>query len=299
VWDSLSDLPDLNSQHGYMLGSVDYQVRRTTVTMAEHLQASEHGLVRASKDLMLQVWSPIRERVCDLVWPSVGDSVHWAVPARIRDYVWGPEAIEHASLWHSISAYDQAPVLAPVLYLDTYLAPTVAHGLIHFNQLVSGYWLGREVALIVRRPRVLSRDEAGRLHHATGKCLEYHDGWGFYAWHGVRVPEEVIVYPDYLIGLDWRQAENVELRRIIQERMGSRFVAEMGGVVIDEGPLGRLYEVKLPGDPEQLACFVQVRDASTERQYFLRVPPWVETAAEAVAWSFGLSVEDYGPALET
>ena len=35
------------------------------------------------------------------------------------------------------------------------------------------------------------------------------------------------------------------------------------------------------------------------RQYFLRVPPTVQTAAEAVAWSFQLAVEEYGPAHET
>jgi hypothetical protein len=41
------------------------------------------------------------------------------------------------------------------------------------------------------------------------------------------------------------------------------------------------------------------RDASTERRYFLRVPPTIRTAAEAVAWTFGLSGQDYYPALET
>ena len=50
---------------------------------------------------------------------------------------------------------------------------------------------------------------------------------------------------------------------------------------------------------ERVARYVQVQDASTPRQYFLRVPPTIQTAAEAVAWSFGLSVEDYGPAQET
>jgi hypothetical protein len=73
----------------------------------------------------------------------------------------------------------------------------------------------------------------------------------------------------------------------------------VGGVVIDAGPRGTLYEVPLPGDRESAARYVQVQDASTERHYFLRVPPTVQTAAEAVAWSFQLSVEAYGPAHET
>jgi hypothetical protein len=130
--------------------------------------------------------------------------------------------------------------------------------------------------------------------------VEYHDGWGWYAWHGVRVPERVILDPDRLTREDFLKESNVEVRRVIQERMGSRFVSELSGVVIDCGPRGTLYEVRLPADdPERVARYVQVQDASTSRLYILRVPPTVQTAAEAAAWSFQVSVEDYHPAQET
>ena len=190
-----------------------------------------------------------------------------------------------------------APAFREVLDPDS-----PVHAFARLNQLVSGYWLtwgeaGK--AILVRRPRVLLRDAEGRLHSATGKAIEYHDGWGFWAWHGVRVPEEVILYPDDLIGQDWRQAKNAEVRRVMQERMGSRFVSELGGVVIDSNPRGTLYEVALPNDPEPVARYVQVQDGSTQRQYFLRVPPTIQSAAEAVAWSFGLPGKEYSPAQET
>jgi hypothetical protein len=68
----------------------------------------------------------------------------------------------------------------------------------------------------------------------------------------------------------------VEVRRVIQERKGSRFVSELGGVVIDTSPRGTLYEVRLPeDDPERIARCVQVQDTSTPRQYFVRVPPTI------------------------
>ena len=92
---------------------------------------------------------------------------------------------------------------------------------------------------------------------------------------------------------------NLEARRVIQERMGSRFVWELEGKYIDGGPHGVLYEVELPGDPERVARYVQVQDASTARQYFLRVPPTIQTVAEAVAWSFQVGVKDYHPSQET
>jgi hypothetical protein len=73
----------------------------------------------------------------------------------------------------------------------------------------------------------------------------------------------------------------------------------MGRSLTAGSPGGTLYEVALPGDPERVARYVQVQDASTERQYFLRVPPTIQTAAEAVAWSFGLSGQDYHPVQKT
>jgi hypothetical protein len=204
----------------------------------------------------------------------------------------------------SARAYYEADLLACCQFYATYLAPNDLQALLRFNEWVSGYWLGKDVAVIVRRPKVLARDAQGRLHSASGKCIEYRDGWGFYAWHGVRVPEKVILAPEQLTRADWDEAENVDVRRVIQERMGERFVSELGGGVVDEGPRGRLYEVALPNDPEAMARYVQVQDSSTERRYFLRVPPTTQTVAEAIAWSFGLpvqeyAVQEYGPAHET
>jgi hypothetical protein len=70
--------------------------------------------------------------------------------------------------------------------------------------------------------------------------------------------------------------------------------------VLDSSPRGTLYEVRLPeDDPERVAHYVQVQDASTERHYMLHVPPTIQTAAEAVAWTFQVGAADYRPAQET
>lgn len=169
-----------------------------------------------------------------------------------------------------------------------------------FNQLLSGYWLGAEVALLVRRPKILSLDAAGHLHNASGKCVEYHDGWGFYAWHEVPVSARIILEPETLTRDDFLNEPNLEVRRIIQERRGGRFVTELDGHVLDTGARGTLYEVRLPkDDPKEVARYVQVQDASSPRTYFLRVPPTVQTAGEAVAWTFSRTVEEYHPERES
>lgn len=135
----------------------------------------------------------------------------------------------------SVSAYEPNPYLVWYSFFDVYLAPHELHALAQLTQRVSGCWLGKEDALLVRRPKRLCLDEAGRPHSATGKALEYQDGWGLFVWHGVEVSEKVILAPEALTHADFLSEPNLEVRRIIQERMGERFVWELGGKFIDGG----------------------------------------------------------------
>lgn len=282
---------------------VDGPLQLIAALAPENIKAISWSLPRGDVDVNLwdSVWAGLYGNVEDSVEYLVGESIWERVGATVQEEI-GEWVQERAlnSVSASVEGYQAAPSLAYYRFFDAYLAPNELHALAHFNELVSGYWLGHEEAFLVRRPHLLSRDAEGFLHSATGKCLEYRDGWGFYAWHGVRVPERVILAPETLTREDFLSEQDVEVRRVIQERMGERFVSELGGVVIDAGPRGTLYEVALPeDDPEQVARYVRVQDASTFRQYFLRVPPTVQTAAEAVAWTFQVAAEDYHPAQET
>lgn len=293
VWDSLRDNTEFDSiQTGApVLNSVDYRVTRKQINA--QILAHTHGLNH-------RVWGAVRERVGERIWRALADTVRWPLSPWIRDSIWGNDDY---AIWHSIRAYDEAPSLALTEYLgSTFGRPSARekeHPLAHFNQMVSGYWFGKDVALVVRKPRLLAFDNTGRLHSATGRCVEYPDGWGFFAWHGVLVSERVITAPEELNRDDFFGAENVEARRIIQERLGARFVEEVGARFIAGGTQGVLYEVELPEDPERVARYVQVADPSTGREYYLRVPPGVNTVDEAVAWTFGLSSSEYHPAQES
>lgn len=251
------------------------------------------------------------------LWDRVRHPFLIAVGAQVTERIW--QAVSHASgwplsqqwsrdsthglsdyiRWLSIRAYDDASWLAALRFYDEYVARDEAGALARFNEFVSGYWLGQSLALLVRRPRLLSRDEQGRLHNATGPCVAYHDGWSFYAWHGVIVLEHVILSPEELTLHDFLNESNVEVRRVIMERMGDRFIREIGARFVSGGSRGVLYEIDLPGDPDRVARYVQVLDPSTSREYYLRVPPAIQTADEAVAWTFGLSAREYDPAQES
>lgn len=96
-----------------------------------------------------------------------------APPRSVWDRIWrSTGASMEASVWNSmeasVGAYGVAPKLAAYRFFDEYSQPNDAHALAHFNERVSGYWLGQEQAIIVRRPRVLARDAARRRKRWRG-----------------------------------------------------------------------------------------------------------------------------------
>ena len=97
---------------------------------------------------------------------------------------------------------------------------------------------------------------------------------------------------------------NAEVRRVMLERYGGyrRLVRDLEAVPVDTDRFGTLYHVRVRGS-EPLAL-VRVINATPDadgrrREYFLRVPPEVPTARDAVAWTFGMTAEEYDPGVET
>jgi hypothetical protein len=112
-------------------------------------------------------------------------------------------------------------------------------------------------------------------------------------------PEKVILHPEDLTKDDWLNEKDLETRRVVQEILGpERFIALVGGTSIDQSQRGELIAIDLWNDPERVAHYVHVQDTSTERQYYLRVPPSIRSADEAVEWTFGLDKQEYQPEQE-
>jgi hypothetical protein len=304
VWDDiLLEEQELALMGPEVTSSLDYRIRRVAHDEEQRINTlfRTGALREGTWNIWGQVARPVRETVRDPVgdriWRGVGDASNLFVPGRIRDSDW--DASDYV-LWHCICAYDEAITMAMTRFYGEHVRLNAARPLTDFNERVSGYWLGRALALLVRKPIILSRDENARLHNATGPCVQYADGWGFWAWHGVHVPAWVIERPvEEWTRDDFFDEFNIEVRRVIQERMGERFVWEIGARYVDGGPQGALYEVDLPGDPDRVARYLLVADPSTGRDYYLRVPPQLRTAAEAAAWTFGLTAGEYRPAQET
>ena len=99
------------------------------------------------------------------------------------------------------------PYTAPLAYYRFFHEVFEENDLIHLarlNEMVSDYCLSSNEALLMRKPVLMKWDERGNLHNATGPCLQYRDGWGYYARHGNRisVPEKVIRSPEQLTRQD-------------------------------------------------------------------------------------------------
>lgn len=90
---------------------------------------------------------------------------------------------------------------------------------------------------------------------------------------------------------------NAELRRIAIEIYGiENYFRDMNPKIINEDETGRLMKIN---DGFLGITMIEVKDSTTGDTYMLRVPNDVHTAKQAVAWTFGMSEEEYKPVKET
>jgi hypothetical protein len=141
-----------------------------------------------------------------------------------------------------------------------------------------------------------------RLHNDKCAAIES-DVENLYFWHGVMVPAFVVVRPDWITVQYIETEQNAEVRRVMIERFGyERFILESNAQLVHTDECGALYRKELEGD--EALVMVHVVNSTPEptgesKKYMLRVPPTVQTAREAVAWTFGLKTDEYQPRIET
>lgn len=177
------------------------------------------------------------------------------------------------------------------------------------------FWLERGKASICKPPKYIRRDMNQRLHYDKGPAVQFADGSGLYYWHGVNVPKLAVLYPKQ-ITLPLIQVEpNLEVRRVMIERYGiDKFFEKSGARCLNRGSLGELWQITFPAPTPRFAWqrrvppdsmrIVKVINSTAEpdgthKAYFLQVPMTVQTADDAVAWTFGFrSARRYKKALQ-
>ena len=117
------------------------------------------------------------------------------------------------------------------------------------------------------------------------------------------MPEKVVAAPEFLTVREIESETDAEVRRVMIERFDpSRYLVDSGAEEIHRDDFGILYRKQLP-DAEPLVM-VKMLNSTPEpdgsfKDYFLRVPPTMPRARQALAWTFGKDENDYAPGCQT
>ncbi|WP_427159617.1 DUF6745 domain-containing protein [Aliinostoc sp. HNIBRCY26] len=128
-------------------------------------------------------------------------------------------------------------------------------------------------------------------------------GHGFVLrWRGVQVSDKIAFAGDSITGQDILNTENVELRRVLIERVGyERFIQQVGGLIRhrDRDAGGERQLIYIPFEDDEPLMVLKVICPSTGHIHVLRVPPYMQTCHQAAAWIAGFDhPDDYQPLIE-
>jgi hypothetical protein len=251
--------------------------------------------------LLYQIWRPLRDQLWDQLRSRLQDQLRDDFRERLEDRLaWGRVYTgQHDATW--IAFYMFAREELGCTYDDR---SSLRLDLWAQQARTCGWWWPFEGLVIVSdRPSNISFDDRLRLHNDRGPAVLFRDGYGLWAVHGVRVPREVIESPEKLKAEAIAGEGNAEVRRVMIERFGpDRYVRESGARPIGKDDWGTLWRADLRDD--EPLVMVEVLNSTAEpdgsfRAFFLRVPPTMTSAREAVAWTFDLPEAAYGPAVQT
>jgi hypothetical protein len=167
----------------------------------------------------------------------------------------------------------------------------------------SYWWWPYDTTVVLSDKPETKWDAADRFHCEDGPAISFTDGTGAFYWHGVQVPLQVILFPEAITLEQIDKEPNAEIRRVMVTRYGpARWLHDAGAERVHEDDFGILYRSTRKGDSP--LCMVKVVNSTPEpdgsyKDYYLRVPSNMQSARQAVAWTFYKEEHEYNPELET
>ena len=254
------------------------------------------------------------------------DAIEKAITAHLLELGLPPQPFEwhqtaregYAAAWSAAesAAWSAAESAAEVNALGAFNHPTQAKlaaiWLPMIDAFDSGlwlYWITPTIVICVEQPSLHISNN--RLHREDGPAVEWPTE-KYWFWKGVQVTQSVIEHPGKITAKSIIKESNTEVRRVMIERYGYiRYVKDFGGVLVHEDRAGKLWKtgsrptngrrfISPEGSAERVdeIAVVEVVNGTREpdgtlKHYFLSVPPDMERATQAVAWTYGLTEKEY------
>lgn len=230
------------------------------------------------------------------------DSIKWVNDERLAREA---EARARTGVIWASSA-DWLPFALTCRHLDGELLADLDEGIDCWAYLfhgAEGYSFSSQIVFACMKPKFIRTDDSGRPHCEDGPAAVWADGLSVYSWKGFPIDRKIIEERDKITVRQILDERNAEIRRVLLDIYGNeRFLTASGAEVFHQDECGILYRYEF--DLDEPLMMVRVRNSTREpdgtyKFYYLRVPPTVETAREAVAWTFGLSEDEYNPEKES
>ena len=224
-----------------------------------------------------QVWAQVGAQVGDQVWDQVWAQVGDQVGDQVYRAAYGAQDMGWVAWFRAMQAIGVN-------------LPKSADTIAAVSENVGWWWPFENAVIVTERPCVIKFDGEKRLHCETGPAVEYRDGFGVYAWRGIRIPPEWIKDgpPDAISCL---RVENIEQRRIACEMRGWHNILPKlpNAKLIDKHSnpqVGELWQGDLPDHGKER--FLQVK-CGTGRTFAIPVGMEFSTAREANAATYGIA----------
>ena len=146
-----------------------------------------------------------------------------------------------------------------------------------------------------------------RLHRADGPAIAWPQT-KVHAWKGCVLPDRFVKEPQTITADTIRGVTDARLQHALIDLYAhthghGRCMRDLGGVMVHEDDTGRLwcvnprlYPLPAHGDDFRIVEVVNgtLERDGTRKTYWLRVPPAMQTARQAVAWTYGMTPGEYG-----
>jgi hypothetical protein len=274
---------------------------------ARHIAAGGPALLRAMNFLLpfgsFSPWGPPAATALGLrnLLAACGNTAYWARLAQTRqphDEMLAPHLLHFGiATTEALGPSQREEVIdAAITLCEPMLAACESGAFAHVI-------VGDEI-VVLTSPSIWT--DGRRLHRTDGPAVAWRQT-KVYAWKGVFIPEQILRQPRAMTLDTIRGVGDVQLQGALVDIYAhayghSRCMQDLGGVVLHEDGAGRLWCIDPNGDKSLPQIgeikLVEVVNGTSEpdgsrKIYWLRVPPWMRTAQEAVAWTYGITPDEY------